>query len=384
MGQSELVSVVVPAYNAEATLAATLESVHRQTYDNLEIIVVDDGSTDGTLALAEAMARRDGRIRALSKPNGGVGAARNAGVRASRGAYLAPVDADDLWHPDKIARQMAAMAAGGPEMGFVYTGFRHIDTEGRAVATPPRRFMLSGRMFLRHILVNPIGNGSSLLIRRAAFDAVGGYATDRRAQGCADHLLQILIARFWIVGVVADYLTGYRMHGAAMSANRERMAEAALLLLDHVRARHPETPEDVLATAEAHIRSRRAVFQLLGERRVAAAASNFRRALRRSPGVAMAVGGLAFREHVQGVVERRLLSPGRAEPVAFFDMDPAVEAAGPFRHPLEPWVRALEPRDEAFFRSGRSRAATAGEAAAEAGGQGVDAARGEPREAAQP
>jgi hypothetical protein len=360
---AELVSVVVPAYNAEATLAATLESVRRQTYDNLEIIVVDDGSTDGTLALAEAMARRDGRIRALSKPNGGVGAARNAGVRASRGAYLAPVDADDLWHPDKIARQMAAMAAGGPEMGFVYTAYRRIDGEGRAISGFAPSMLLAGRIFLRHILFNAVGNGSSLLIRRAAFDAAGGYATDRRAQGCADHLLQILIARSWTVGVVADYLTGYRMHGTAMSAGRERMAEAALLLLDHVRARHPETPEDVLAVAEAHIRSRRAVFQLLGERRAVAAGSNFWTALRRAPGVAVGIGGPAFRDHAKGIVRRRLLSPRgapQAEGVPFLDLDPGRPPPGdPFPEPTLPWLRALEAREEDFFRRHPSPAAAA-------------------------
>src|SRR5689334_7548849 len=116
-----MVSAVVPAYNAEATLRETLESVRSQTHERLEIIVVDDGSTDGTVAIVEAQQQIDPRIRLIRQKNAGVATARNAGAAAAKGAYLAPVDADDLWHPTKIERQLAAFAHAGPEVGLVYT-----------------------------------------------------------------------------------------------------------------------------------------------------------------------------------------------------------------------------------------------------------------------
>jgi glycosyltransferase involved in cell wall biosynthesis len=183
VSQSELVSVVVPAYNAQATLGRTLASVRAQTYANLEIVVVDDGSTDATHQFAEAEAREDPRIRVLTQANAGVAAARNAGIRASWGALLAPVDADDLWHPEKIAKQVAVIEAGGPAMGFVYTYFRRISPMDNAVTEAAFPLVFSGHVFLRHLLFNFVGNGSSILMRREAFESAGGYEPELQRQG---------------------------------------------------------------------------------------------------------------------------------------------------------------------------------------------------------
>ena len=101
MREVNLVSVIIPAFNAVATLAETIRSVCAQSHLDLEIIIVHDGSTDETAALADAHARHDSRTRVVRTRNGGVAAARNAGVAASRGAFLAPADADDLWTPKK-------------------------------------------------------------------------------------------------------------------------------------------------------------------------------------------------------------------------------------------------------------------------------------------
>src|SRR5687768_3539829 len=91
-----LVSVVVPAFNAASTLSSTLGSIANQTYRSLDIIVVDDGSTDGTAAIARHFCLSEPRLRVITQPNGGVAAARNAGIRSSKGEFVAFMDADDL------------------------------------------------------------------------------------------------------------------------------------------------------------------------------------------------------------------------------------------------------------------------------------------------
>src|SRR5262249_39213835 len=99
-----LVSVVLPAYNAERTIAASLASIAAQTVTELEVIVVDDGSTDDTIRVAKSTDRGD--LRVISQANAGHAAARNTGVSAARGRYVAFLDADDLWLPEKLERQM--------------------------------------------------------------------------------------------------------------------------------------------------------------------------------------------------------------------------------------------------------------------------------------
>src|SRR5690606_28828030 len=109
------VTAVIPAYNMEAFLGRALESALAQTYPQLEIIVIDDGSTDGTRALAEGYAAHDKRIRVVPVANGGVAAARNLGTSMAATPYVAYLDADDLWHPEKISRQVSALAFHGHE-----------------------------------------------------------------------------------------------------------------------------------------------------------------------------------------------------------------------------------------------------------------------------
>src|SRR5215475_4737819 len=116
---NDAVTVVIPAYNAEATLDETLRSVRSQTHRALEILIVDDGSSDGTPEVALAHAAADPRVRLIQQSNGGVAAARNRGIEEARATLIAPVDADDLWAPTKIERQVAALHRGGPRVALV-------------------------------------------------------------------------------------------------------------------------------------------------------------------------------------------------------------------------------------------------------------------------
>jgi glycosyltransferase involved in cell wall biosynthesis len=170
---SPLVSVVIPAFNASNTLQQTLLSVSAQTYRNMEIIVVDDGSADHTALIARDFSQIDPRVRLIQKSNGGVASARNAGTQASAADFMAFIDADDLWHPTKIAKQIALLTAGGNDMALVYSPFRLIDTAGMVVGSS-RNHRVEGWVVNRHFYINFIGNGSSILIRKHVLEELGG------------------------------------------------------------------------------------------------------------------------------------------------------------------------------------------------------------------
>lgn len=133
-----LVSVIVPVYNVAPYLRRAVESVRRQTYENLEILLVDDGSTDGSGALCDVLGKEDGRVAPLHKENGGVSSARNAGVEAVRGAYLFFLDADDEIAPETIAFLQEALEAQNCDLavcGFLYS---YVDAQGRVYEEIPK------------------------------------------------------------------------------------------------------------------------------------------------------------------------------------------------------------------------------------------------------
>jgi glycosyltransferase involved in cell wall biosynthesis len=239
-----LVSVVVPAFNAARTIGETLDSVLAQTYKNLEVLVVDDGSTDATSSIVRDYARRDPRVMLVNKPNAGVASARNYGLAVCHGDYVAPIDADDVWHPTKIEKQMAIMLNGGPDLGLVYTLYRAIDEKGNILWTPPPR-VCTGWVLTQLVYVNFIGNGSSLLFRRAAALSVGAYDPILRAEGaegCEDVLLQLRLAIRYQFGCVKEYLVGYRLASGSMSSRGSRMRRSYQRALALIRSECPFLP----------------------------------------------------------------------------------------------------------------------------------------------
>jgi glycosyltransferase involved in cell wall biosynthesis len=238
----DLVSVVVPAYNAERTIDQTLCSIRTQSHANLEILVVDDGSTDRTPEIVLRHAAVDARIRLIRQPNGGVAAARNKGIGEARSELVAPIDADDLWHPDKLARQLKVMVAGGERIGLVYCWYALIDERSRIISLRHRPTD-SGNVLARMCLGNLVGNGSSALMRRRAVLQVGGYDSSLRArgaQGCEDHKLHLQIAEHYEFGVVQDHLTGYRRTPVNMSSDVLQMLRSYDLVLAEFRPRFPQ------------------------------------------------------------------------------------------------------------------------------------------------
>jgi glycosyltransferase involved in cell wall biosynthesis len=241
MKDGTLVGVVVPVYNGEATLDETLRSVRAQTHAALEIIVVDDGSTDDTHAIAQAHATADARVRVLHQSNAGVAAARNAGWREARAEYLAFVDADDLWAPRKIELQLAALVAGGPRAGLAYCWLDRIDVTG-TVTREYRDARHAGRIVDKLLVSNFIGCGSTVLVRRQALVDVGGFDSSLRArggEGCEDWLLNCLVAMHWELVLVREPLVGYRDQPGSMSRRRDTMLRSHMLMCERIVATQP-------------------------------------------------------------------------------------------------------------------------------------------------
>ena len=245
MSNELLVSVVVPAYNAAATLDETLRSARAQSHLNLEIIVVDDGSTDDTHAIAAQHASADDRVRVVQQRNAGVAAARNKGWRAARSDLIAFLDADDLWAPAKIERQLQALQSAGQHVGLVYCWYVIIDSGG--LVTGVQNGPAWNGNVLNHIfLSNFIGNGSSALIRRQVLVDVGGFDSTLQAKGahgCEDYLLYFRIAESQHFALVADHLVGYRNTPSNMSSDRPRMLRSWMLVLEEMLSRHSEHSE---------------------------------------------------------------------------------------------------------------------------------------------
>lgn len=236
-----LVSVIIPVYNGEEFVGQALESALRQTHHNLDIIVVDDGSIDGTRSIVDSIAAKDSRVRVIIQANGGVARARNRAIAASRGEYIAPLDADDLWAPTKIERQLRRMLEAGPDTGLVYSWWVWIDQNSSVLDRSPR-WMIEGDALEMLLRVVFIGNASVPLFRRSCLEYVGGYnedLADANAEGCEDWEIGLRVAHRYRVAVVPDVLVGYRRRPGSMSLGIDRMWRSRELVVQGIHKLRP-------------------------------------------------------------------------------------------------------------------------------------------------
>jgi len=247
------VSVVIPAYNAEATLAETLASVQAQSDTDWEAIVVDDRSTDGTAALLARAAASEPRLRVLAGAHRGVSAARNVGIAAARGELIAFLDADDLWRPEKLQRHVAQFERQ-PALGLAFARILFVDVDGRStgVLSTPRVRRLRAADYLYE---NPACTASTLVARRAVLAELGGFDETMRFGEDLELLLRVACHPHWQVDGLDAVLTHYRASPRGLSSDLEAMQAGWETLIAKVGAYAPEMVARHLNAARAvHLR----------------------------------------------------------------------------------------------------------------------------------
>lgn len=233
MHRSPLISVVIATYNMGQYLPLALDSALRQSYPSLDVIVVDDGSTDDSVEALRPFLD-DPRVRYIRQENAGQASAKNRGIGEARGELVAFLDADDVWLPDKIARQIPLFE--NPSVGVVYCRSTEIDGEGRAVRLldfPLYRGQVSGPM----LVFNFIGFSTSV-VRKACFDEMGGLRNDL-GMGIDYDLWLRMSARYHFDFVDAP-LVGYRVWPGQMSKNVERRYQNGIRIMKDFLAANPQ------------------------------------------------------------------------------------------------------------------------------------------------
>ena len=269
------VSVVIPTYKAEKFVADTIKSVLAQTYSDFEIIVVDDGSPDKSVEVCQQF--DDPRIRIIRQPNRGLPGARNTGIRNAVGDYIALLDADDLWHPQKLEKHVQHLDSS-PEVGISFSYSAFIDETGSETGnyqTPKKLENITPDYILCR---NPIGNGSTAVIRRRVFDDISYedslhgikeafFFDERLRHQSADATdvecwLRVSLCTGWELEGIPTVLTFYRINSGGLSANVLMQLEALERVIEKARLIAPNVIEQCENRAKAyHLRytARRAV-----------------------------------------------------------------------------------------------------------------------------
>jgi glycosyltransferase involved in cell wall biosynthesis len=275
---NELVSVVVAAYNMAQYLRLAVQSILAQTYPNIEVHIVNDGSTDATASVADELAR-DPRVHAHHQSNQGQASAKNCGVKASRGAYIGFLDADDMWLPTKLERQLPLLRAA-QQVGVVYSDYACMDGNGDALPDPvtrKHRGRVCGQLLIENFVCFP-----SVLVRRECFERFGLF--DEVIGMGIDYDLWLRLSPHYDFDFVEGPTVRYRIWGGQMSKNYRRRYQNGILIMNRFLEANPGlVPGAVVRKAWAHTYRGRGDSILEGERNRVAAMLDYLRAVRYDP-----------------------------------------------------------------------------------------------------
>lgn len=254
------VSVIVPIYKVESYIESTVHSVLKQTYQNFELLIIDDGSPDRSVEICQQFT--DSRLRLIRQSNRGLAGARNTGIRHAQGAYLAFLDGDDLWLPDKLEKHVHHLESS-PKVGLSFSRSEFIDESGNrsGTYTMPKLTEITPPDLLRD---NPIGNGSAAVLRREVLDAIafqdncGSEETSyfdehfRQAEDI-ECWLRIAIQTEWKIEGIPEALTLYRVNSGGLSANLLKQFDFLEKVLEKTRTYAPDLIAEWENSARAYL-----------------------------------------------------------------------------------------------------------------------------------
>jgi len=220
------VSIIIPAFNAEKTIRATILSVLSQTYKNIELIVINDGSQDNTIAITSQI--WDPRLQIFSFENAGANIARNRGLSMAKGEYVSFIDADDLWSPRKIECQVMALQQS-VDADVAYSWTDYIDQSGNFICSGIQS-KFSGNVYKRLFISNFIENGSNILVRRHSLVKIGGFSES--LEGAQDWDCCLRLARQYSFVFVPEIHVFYRQSSHSISSNLVRNEQQCLLVIN--------------------------------------------------------------------------------------------------------------------------------------------------------
>lgn len=254
------VSVIIPVYGVENYIAATIESVLAQTYQNFELLIVDDASPDRSIEICQQFT--DPRIKIIRQENRGLAGARNTGIRQAQGDYIAFLDGDDLWLPDKLEKHLQHLE-NSPEVGVSFSRSEFIDIAGNSLGTylMPQ---LTGIDVICLLKGSPIGNGSAAVLRRAVLDAIkfrtNFYGSEEdfyfddafRQSEDIECWLRIVLTTPWQIEGIPEALTLYRVNAAGLSANFLKQLDSWERVIAKTRSYAPEVISKYESMARAY------------------------------------------------------------------------------------------------------------------------------------
>jgi glycosyltransferase involved in cell wall biosynthesis len=238
------VAVIIPAYNSASTVGAAIDSALDQGGEGIEFTVVDDGSNDSTAQVLEKYA---GLVKVIRQHNSGAAAARNAGVAATSGQFLAFLDADDVWLPDRLQRTVSALQSN-PEAVMAFCDYLSLDESGRILE---RSFAGSAPshedLLMRTWPILP----SAVTIKRWAFERVGGFSQEFRGCGAEDHYLWMLLSEYGTLEYVQDALMLHRQSPPGVTA--EKYADGGQVFARLVKARYGARAANLLRESQSYL-----------------------------------------------------------------------------------------------------------------------------------